>query len=72
MIKKRAEERKQWLDQPQELRWRESLKTYDVIDIKTWNGVWTIGQVLSVGRDPNMLLVAPNKEHMRRIEWFTR
>ena len=42
--------------------WRENLKTYDV-DIKTWDKVWKIGLVLCVGRDPNLLLAAPNKEH---------
>ena len=72
MKQKRDQERAQWESEPKQLQWRENLKAMDIVDVKTYDGVWKLGQVLTVGNDPNLLLVTANNEHMRNLQYFSR
>lgn len=69
---KRPQLRAQWETDAKELAWRDNLKTHDIVDIQTWDGVWKLGQILSVGNDKNLVLVIPNGEHQRNLQYFNR
>ena len=72
IIMRRRDAKEQWASQPDELQWREGLKINDIVDMKTWDGNWCLGQVVGIGRDPLLLLVIPNGADMKKLQYFNR
>ena len=61
-----------WANKPHELLWRQELKAKALVDAEDWEKKWQIGQIMAVGYDPLVVLVAFHGKSLRTMQWFNR